>query len=297
MARDEAGPSRALAPEQGLRLRTANRAQLGWGRVDLDAALPQDHAARAILAVVERLDLRDLDGQVRARGETAGAPPIDPKILLGLWVYATSEGVGSGRELAQLVVLHAAYRGICGGVDVAYHGLNDVRHEQGAVFDDLVTQVLGRLMQHGLVERSRVAQDGTRVRASAGAASFRRGETLDRLMAEARAHLAEVTGQASDEISARRAAARKRAAEDRIARLEQALAELPAVAATKQRSGATDKTPRVSTTDPDARVMKMPDGGFRPAFNVQFATTATRRASSSASACPIAAPIRARPRP
>ena len=238
----EAGPRRAVAPAQGLRLRKANRAQLCWGRVDLDTALPQDHPARAIVAVVERLDLRDLYGQVRARGETAGAPPIDPKILLGLWVYATSEGVGSGRELAQLTLLHAAYRWICGGVDVAYHCLNDFRHEQGAVFDDLVTQVLGRLMQHGLVELSRVAQDGTRVRASAGAASFRRGETLDSLMAEARAHLAEVAGQASAEFSARRAAAIARAAEDRIARLEQALAELPAVAQTKQRSGAADKT-------------------------------------------------------
>ena len=29
---------------------------------------------------------------------------------------------------------------------------------------------------------------------------------------------------------------------------------------------------RVSTTDPEAQVMKMGDGGFRPAFNVQFAT-------------------------
>ncbi|MCX5745738.1 MAG: transposase [Proteobacteria bacterium] len=163
---DDDGPSCAIDPERGRRRRCANRAQLGWGRVDLDAALPAAHPARAIVAVVERLDLRGLYGQVRARGETAGTPPIDPKILLSLWIYATSDGVGSGRELADLVELHAAYRWICGGVEVGYHRLNDFRSEEGAVFDQLVTQVLGRLMQRDLISLQRVAQDGTRVRAS-----------------------------------------------------------------------------------------------------------------------------------
>jgi len=302
---DPAAASCPIDPERGIRLRRANRAQLTWGRVDLDAALPKDHPARAIVAVVERLDLRGLYSQVRARGEIAGAPPIDPKILLGLWVYATSDGVGSGREIAQLVELHAAYRWICGGVEVAYHRLNDFRHEQGKVFDQLVTQVLARLLQHGLIDLSRVAQDGTRVRASAGAASFRKGETLETLMATAREHLAEVTREASAESSARRVAAIQRAARDRLARLEQALAELPAVAATKKKSGAKDATPRVSTTDPDARVMKMPDGGFRPAFNIQFATTADKaraivgvsvsnRGSDQGEATPMIAQIEAR---
>jgi transposase len=169
VAAADAAPSCPIDPERGIRLRRANRAQLGWGRVDLDAALPAAHPARAIVAVIERLDLRGLYSQVRARGETAGTPPIDPKILLALWVFATSDGVGSGREIAELVELHAAYRWICGGVEVAYHRLDDFRSAQGAVFDQLVTQVLGRLMQHDLVELHRVAQDGTRVRASAGA--------------------------------------------------------------------------------------------------------------------------------
>jgi len=302
---DDDGPSCPIDPERGVRLRRANRVQLGWDRVDLDAALPEAHPARAIVAVVERLDLRGLYGQVRARGGTAGTPPIDPKILLGLWIYATSDGVGSGREIAELVELHAAYRWICGGVEVGYHRLNDFRSAQGAVFDQLVTQVLGRLMQHDLIALHRVAQDGTRVRACAGAASFRRGATLEALMAEARAHLAEVTREASAEHSARRAAAIRRAAEDRIARLEHALAELPEVTRTKQNSGAKNKTPRVSTTDPDARVMKMPDGGFRPAFNLQFATTTdtaraivgvsvSNRGSDQGQATPMLAQIEAR---
>jgi transposase len=261
-------------PKRGARLREANRAQLAWGRIDLDAQLPDDHPARAIGAVIERLDLSALYAPIEARDEVAGAPAIDPKLLLGLWVYATSEGEGSAREIWRLTQLHAAYRWLCGGVEVGYHTLSDFRSQQGAVLDALITQVLALLMKQELVDLSRVAQDGTRVRASAGAASFRREQTLQALMQEARAHLEAVTREAADPaLSTRRAAARTRGARQRLERLEAALKQIPEVTETKKRSGAKDATGRVSTTDPDARVMKMGDGGFRPAFNVQFATT------------------------
>jgi transposase len=264
----------AADPKRGARLREANRAQVTWGRIDLEAQLPEDHPARAICAVVERMDLAALYVPIEARDEVAGAPAIDPKVLLQLWVYATSEGEGSAREIWRLTQLHAAYRWICGGVDVGYHVLSDFRTERSPVVDALITQVLALLMQQDLVDLSRVAQDGTRVRASAGAASFRREQTLQALMQEARTHLEAVTREAADPaISARRAAARQRGAQQRIERLEAALTQIPEVTETKQRSGAKDATVRVSTTDPDARVMKMGDGGFHPAFNVQFATT------------------------
>jgi transposase len=267
-------PAAMADPERGARLREANRSQLAWGRIDLDAQLPEDHPARAICAVIERLDLKALYAQIAARDEVAGTSAIDPKILLALWVYATSEGEGSGREIWRLTQLHAAYRWICGGVDVGYHTLTDFRSQQGEVVNALITQVLALLMKQELVDLSRVAQDGTRVRASAGAASFRREQTLQALMQEAREHLEAVTREATDPaLSARRAAARKRGAQQRIERLEAALKQIPEVTETKKRSGAKDATARVSTTDPDARVMKMGDGGFRPAFNVQLATT------------------------
>lgn len=268
------GPRVLADPKRGARLREAERAQLAWGPVDLDALLPAGHPARAIGAVVDQLDLSALYAQIEARDERAGASAIDPKILLALWVYATSEGEGSAREIWRLTELHAAYRWLCGGVAVGYHTLSDFRSQQTAVIDALITQVLALLMKHDLVDLSRVSQDGTRVRASAGAASFRREATLETLMAQARAHLEAVTREATDpEISARRAAAQQRGALDRLARLEAALAEVPEVTATKARRGAKDAPVRVSTTDPDARVMKMGDGGFRPAYNLQFATT------------------------
>jgi transposase len=295
-----------VQPERDVRVKRAQRGQITWGRVDLDAEVPADHEVRAIAAVVDKLDLRGLYAEVRARGEIAGAPATDPKILLGLWVYATSDGVGSGREIARLVELHAAYRWLCGGVAVAYHRLNDFRSDHGDVFSELVTQLLARLMKHDLIDLHRVAQDGTRIRASAGAASFRSGETLERLMTEARAHLVEVTRAGTDHaLTARHAATMARVAQERLARLAHALAELPDVAAIKKKSGAKDATPRVSTTDPDARVMKMPDGGFRPAFNVQFSTTTdaaraivgvsvTNRGSDQGQATPMLEQIEAR---
>ncbi len=259
-------------PKRGTRLRQANREQLAWGRIDLDAQVSYDDPVRAIAAVIERLDLSKLYARIDARDSNPGAPAIDPKLLLGLWVYATSEGENRAREIQRLTELDAAYRWLCGGVSLNHHTLSDFRSTSAEVFDDLVTQVLALLMSQDLVDLSRIAQDGSRVPASAGASSFRRGSTLEELRQQARAHLAAVT--ADTEQSSRRVAAQKRAAQDRLDRLDRALAQLPELAMTRKKSGAKDPTPRVSTTDPDARVMKMGDGGFRPAYNVQLATTA-----------------------
>ena len=218
-----AGPRRPTGPgpnpKHGARLRQAERSQIEWGRIDLDAMLSEDHAARAIWAVIGRLDLSSLYASIRARGEVAGAPAIDPRVLLSLWVFATSEGEGSARELWRLTELHAAYRWLCGGVKVGYHTLSDFRSQHEETLNELITQILGLLMKENLVELNRVAQDGTRIRASAGASSFRKTETLQELMEEARKHLEEVTKENVDgAVMTRRTAARKRGAEDRLKR-------------------------------------------------------------------------------
>ena len=261
-------------PKVGARLREADRSQVYFETTCLNEQLAPDHAARLIWAMIERLDLSSLYQQVDARSGVAGAPAIDPKILLGLWVFATSEGEGSAREIWRLTSLHTAYRWLCGGVEVGYHTLSNFRSQQGQVVDALITQVLALLMQHNLIDLTRVAQDGTRVRASAGAASFRREETLQGLRKQAQEHLEAVTQESKDTaLTARRAAAIKRGATERVKRLEAALEQIPQVKETKIKNGSKEETARVSTSDPDARVMKMGDGGFRPAFNVQFATT------------------------
>jgi len=258
------------------RYQTVNRTQLELMPCDLDALLPPGHAARLVWRFVEGLDLSALYGAIRAREGRAGRPAIDPQILVALWLYATIDGVGAARELDRLCGSHDAYRWLRGGVSVNYHTLSDFRVAYQAVVDDLLTQSIALLRHRGIVTLARVAQDGTRVRASAGVGSFRREATLRECLKEAGKLVARTKRQAAGGTT-RDAAAQARAATERFARVEEALAELPAIAAAKARSagkrkGSTPKEPRASTTDPEARNMKMSDGGYRPAYNVQFAT-------------------------
>ncbi len=261
------------------RIVTANRAQLQLRPQDLESLLPADHRARALWMVVDRLDLSRFYAAIQARGSDPGRPAIDPKVLVALWLYATSEGVGSARELARLCERHDAYRWLCGGVRVNHHTLSDVRVEHGAALDALLTQVLGVMLHQGLVRLERVTQDGMRVRASAGAASFRREATLRRCVEAAREQVAavkEAGERPADPRTARQQAAVARAAREREKRVTRALAELPAARDAKREDAAKAKA-RVSMTDPDARVMKMADGGYRPAYNVQLATAVEGR--------------------
>jgi transposase len=225
---------------------------------------------------VERQDLSRLTEAIKARGSNAGRATIDPRILFALWLYAVLDGVGSGRELARLAREHDAYRWICGGVSVNYHALNDFRSGNEALMDEVLTANVAALAAAGAISLERVAQDGMRVRADAGAASFRRQASLQQHLAEAGELVRQTKQRAKDDpgASSRRAqAARQRAAQEREERIRQALEQLPEVQAAKRRNGDKPEDARASTTDADARVMKMGDGGFRPAFNVQLATS------------------------
>ena len=257
------------------RLLEANRSQIELRASDLESLLPEDHRARLVWGYVVRQDLSQLIEAIKARGSNAGRAAIDPRILFALWLYATLEGVGSGREVARLVLEHDAYRWICGGVSVNYHALNDFRAGNEALMDDLLTDNVTALAAAGAIGLERVAQDGMRVRADAGAASFRRQASLDEHLSQARELVQTIKTQAQADpgLAQRQAqAAKLRAAQEREERIQAALEQLPEVAATKKRNGSKAEA-RASTTDADARVMKMGDGGFRPAFNVQFATT------------------------
>jgi hypothetical protein len=191
---------------------------------------------------------------------------------LALWLYATLEGVGSARALDWLCCHHNAFRWLAGGVSVNYHSLADFRTAHLEFLDALLTHSVAVLREQDLVDLNRVAIDGMRVRASAGAASFRRQQTLQEHLQEAADQVARLKEEMDDDPSApsrRHAAARARAARQRQERLERALKRLPELEA-KKKPDEKDKA-RASTTDPEATVMKMADGGYRPAFNVQYA--------------------------
>jgi transposase len=266
------------------RLREPARDQVELRAVDLEALLSADHAARVIWAYVQKLDLRDLEEAVRAREHTPGQAPASPRLLLALWLFATSEAIGSARALARLCESHDAYRWLCGGVSLNYHGLADFRTAHAELLDRLLIDNVASLSVAGIVNLDEVAQDGVRVRASAGTGSFRRRKKLHKELGKARRLVARLKQEAADDPQAssrRMAAAQERAAREREARVAAALDKLAEIEAERARRGRTNKKqvaeqkePRASTTDPQARVMKMADGGFRPAYNCQIATTA-----------------------
>ena len=275
------------------RVMSAQRDQVELRACDLDSLLPPDHPARTVWAFVQSLELAPLYARIKAVQGGAGRPAIDPAILVALWLWATVDGVGSAREVDRLCERDNAYRWLCGGVGVNYHTLADFRTEHEAWLDAQLTRSIASLLDRKLVTLNVVAQDGLRVRASAKAASFRRKGRLQQLMAQAQTQVQALKAELDADAAAssrRKQAAQERAAREREQRLAQALAtmdEIDKARAPKKAPTAKDEPlggtpaaakaepePRVSSTDPEARVMKMADGGFRPAFNAQLAVDA-----------------------
>jgi transposase len=254
------------------RLRRADR-QILLPAMPLEDLLTPEHHARTIWQFVQGLDLTPLYQTIRAVEGKPGRSATDPQILVALWLYATVEGIGSARALDYLCTHHHGFRWICGGVSVNYHSLADFRVGHLEFLDDLLTHSVATLMEQHLVDLNRVAQDGMRVRASAGAASFRRRPTLEECLQAAQTQVQRLRAELETdpgEAHRQQQQARERAAREREARIRKALERMPEMEAKKKTD---DKAKaRVSTTDPEATVMKMADGGFRPAYNVQLST-------------------------
>lgn len=257
------------------RLRYANRQQVAMRVCALDDLIPDDHPVRVVWDYVDGLDLSPLLAKIQATEAHAGAPATDPRILMTLWLYATLRGIGSARELDRRCDPQCGevpFQWICGEVTVNYHMLADFRIGHGDLLDRLLTQSVAALRHEGLVKLERTAQDGVKVRASAGASSFRRRKTLEEHLAEAERRVQALKEELEADPAAgnrRQKKARQRAARERQHRLKRALQHLDEIEAKKT---AKDKEARASTTDADAHVMKMGDGGFRPAYNVQLNT-------------------------
>jgi transposase len=278
-----AGESKAA-----VRLRKPERRQMIMAVHCPEDLVGPAHPVRLVAAVVAKLDLTRFAEPIQAREGVAGRDATDPELLVGLWLYGCIRGIGSARELARRCEESAGFRWLCGGVSVNHRLLSDFRTEHGEALDELFTQVIATLVDQGLVKVSRISQDGVRVRVSAGAGSFRREERLRKLLAESQQHVQELRRQVEAPellagVTAKQAAARRRAAEEKQQRLERAIAQLPELKQQQERAAKQagqgkcgqkirEKEVRVSTSDPEARVMKMPNGGYNPAVNVQLAT-------------------------
>jgi transposase len=276
-------PQADAAPLGAPRLREPARDQIELRSVDIDSLIGAEHPARVIWGYVETLDLSELEDRIKAREHRPGHPPAAPRLLLGLWLYATSKGIGSARALAGLCKSDDVYRWICGGVSMNHHSLGDFRVGCGDLLDRLLSEHLAALANARLVDLERLVQDGVKIRANAGAGSFRREATLDRQLALAQAVVEELKRETDADPAGsnqRIRAAKERAARERSERVQAAKAALAEIKRKRQEldhkggNGKKPKEPRASTTDPQARVMKMADAGFRPAYNVQVLSPA-----------------------
>ena len=230
--------AKPLGTRATARVQMPNRSQLEMRSSDLESLIPEDHRVRTVWAYVESINLDALYAKIKATEGNVGRSPIAPEILLSLWLYAIVEGVGSARALARLSEEHDAYRWLCGGVSVNYHTLADFRVCNGSVLDHMLTASVASLMEVGAVKLVRVAQDGMRVRASAGSKSFRRKDTLEQCLEIAQARVAQLKAQVDSDPagqSRRELAARERAIRERQQKIEQALRRLPKLEAAKAR--------------------------------------------------------------
>jgi len=282
-AKDEPEDIVIVSRQEEVRVKKPVRNQAEMVIRDLDSMIDDTHTVRAIWEFIGKLDLSAFYRTIKVTSNQPGRPASDPRVLLALWVYATVEGIGSARRLARLTEEHDAYRWLRGGVPVDYHLLAEFRVHHQSEIDDLITQIIALLLKARLIEIKRVSQDGIRVRANAGNSSFHRKWSLRKCLKEAREQVKRVAAEREhpDGGSSRREqAARERVVREREERVKEALRQLPEVQAAKERQkkhagkakAAKVKEARVSITDPSARTMKMADGGFRPAYNVQFAT-------------------------
>ena len=262
----------------GPRVLQPDRAQLFWDMMDLESQIEADHVVRVIWAFVDRLELSELYRTIRARDDVAGRPTPDPKVLLALWLYATAEGIGSARALERLCRSHSAYRWLCGGVPVNYHGLSDFRARHGDMLDRILTESVASMAAAGLISLDEIAVDGTKVRANAGRKSFRKEAKLATYEAAAAARIARLKAERDDDpdtSNRRRGAAQARAAREIAERaaaaseqLEKLKAERAKSAKTHPKEAAAKPPAKASTTDPGARMMRMADKAVRPCYNV-----------------------------
>jgi transposase len=266
-----------------VRVQQPERHQIRWVEASLDQLVPRDHRVRAVWAYVEALDLTPLYDRIQAVQGGPGRDAVDPRILMALWIMATAEAVSSARLLGRLCGRDLVYMWICGDVGVNHHLLSDFRVQHGEFLNELLTDTIATLMHQNLITLETVAQDGMRVRAHAGSDSFRREKTLRECREEAAEQVKKLQEETADPADPdagdkRRQAAQQRAARERLERVEAALENLAELQQQREaREKGTGEGARCSMTDPEARNMKMSDGGFRPAYNVQFVTDADTR--------------------
>lgn len=261
-------------PEQRPLIRPVNRRQMSWRAVDVERLIDEDHLARAIWHLVGRLDLTLFYRAIESSAQEGGRPAFDPQLLISLWVYAYSQGIGSAREVARRCEYDPAFQWLTGLDEVNYHSLADFRVDRQRELDELFTQVLAALSKERLITLEQVMQDGTKIKALASTRSYREEGTIREHLERARQRVAEMGDPRSEELNPRTKQARARARREQQERLEGALQELERLQAPKPGKQTKKSKARVSTSDPQARGMHQSDGGLALSYNAQLSTDA-----------------------
>lgn len=269
---------------QNFKLKTASREQFEFRQSCLDQLVPDDHKVRLIWDFVDEMDLSIcLDGISSFYGGR-GRPSIDPKILLTLWIYTIIDGNASARKLEELCLNHDVYKWICGGVSISRTVLAEFRSVNPRKFEELLTNCLAVMLKNNLISDTDFAQDGTRIKANAGMNTFRRENSLKELQSELSEHIDFLRNEekkAPNAYEKRKALEKTRRAIEKKDKIKVAIKNLEQYRCEKIENGTRNHNKptqkeledvRVSTTDPEVRKMKMGDGGYRLAYNVQFAT-------------------------
>lgn len=252
-----------------VRVKSIQREQMLLRSIDVEKLVEEDHPVRAIWEMVGQLDLSAIYERIEAVEGKPGRSAHDPRLLMSLWIYAYSEGVSSAREVSGLCEYHPGYQWLTGMSSINYHSLSDFRVRYAAELDELFTQVLGILSAQGLIGLKRVMQDGTKVKACAGIDTFRGEKALGKHLEMAAEQVGLLSDPASEELSQRVVRARERAVREKQQRLGHAVEELKQQQAKRRKK---DKAVRVSTSDPECRMMKDGQGGYAPSYNLQLMT-------------------------
>jgi transposase len=254
-------------------IRVVNRQQMSWRAVDVERLIGDDHPARAIWALVGRLDLSGFYEGIASSAEEGGRPAFDPQLLISMWVYAYSLGIGSAREVARRCAYDPAFQWLTGLEEVNYHTLADFRVEKQAELDKLFTQLLAALSKEGLITLEQVMQDGTKIKALASTRSYQKEAAIREHLERARGRVEEMGDPCNEDARPKAKQARARARREQQERLENALGELQKLRAGKPGEKGKSNA-RVSASDPQARVMKQSDGGLALSYNAQISTDA-----------------------
>jgi transposase len=251
------------------RFRSLNRAQSRVIFIDVERLIPDDHPARAIWELVGRMDLSRFCEKVKVVEGRAGQPPFDPRLMISIWAYGLSQGISSARRLSELCDWEPGLQWLGAMGSVNYHSLSTFRVAHGEALKQLCVELLGVLSAQGLVGMERVAVDGTRIVASCGEDSLRKGKGLEEHLQKAAEQVEALEQESPAEGSRRQEAARERSRRERKERVAAAQQQLEKLQ--KERGVSEAAKVQVSKTEPEARVMKQP-GGWRFCAWVQSAT-------------------------